>query len=113
MDKQLAVSIPESIRAILAAWGAGFDPAAYAVHAGCEASALSALFRQVAARGGQRILPRRALAQLYICADLNRQFGMVAELRREGDALFGWIEPIVAQDTVLREHLGAAGGTRR
>lgn len=102
MEKSISVSIPENIRAIFEAWGDDFDPAPYTMHGGHDPCALSALYKQLATQPGDRLVQRRALADVYRNADLNRQFGMVAELRQEGKVISLWIAGIVAGDPVLR-----------
>lgn len=89
--RPLPVAIPAAIRAIFTQWGQPYDPALRIAGPGAGRH-WSAFYRRLGASSGALRMDMRELFQIDRDADLNRRFGLVAELRREGDAVGAWVD---------------------
>lgn len=87
----LPVAIPVTIRAIFAQWGEHCDPALLIAGPG-DIRPLSAFYRRLGASSGALRVNMRELFQISRDADLNTQFGLNAELRREGAVVGAWVD---------------------
>ena len=87
----LPVAVPVVIRSIFARWAEQYDPALLIAETG-DIRPLTAFYRRLAVGSGELHINMRALFQICRDADLNARFGLVAELRREGQAVGAWVD---------------------
>ena len=100
ISESVNIAIPEEIRRVFAEWSVHFDPAP--LLAGGDPGVLSAIYEQLAKPGGAQTITVRILAEVYANAELNRKYGITADLRREGDAVCAWVAQLLAADSALR-----------
>ncbi len=105
MEGHIRICIPEPIRSILIEWGSACDPALIPM-GNHDRQRLSLLYRQLGSETGRTALPRRLVATMYFNACMNRRFGLVAEVRREGKIIVQWIEGVMTRDPVLETLVG-------
>lgn len=107
----LPVAIPAFIRSIFTRWGEPYDPALRLAGPGLIGP-VSAFYRRLGTSSGELRLNMRELFQIYRDADLNKRFGLVAELRQEGDAVEAWVDAAARvffpSDQLLAGHLAVS-----